>query len=302
MYIAAKDRKLIPAIDNFPEKTSKGNSIDNQSASGIEGPTKKQPEPMQVRFTKSKDGVITDSATGLEWYVGPDQDTSWVEAKSWMESLTPTKGAWRMPTVPELKTLYQPGAGSNNMDPIFQLTGYWAWTGQIKDDSMAWGFSFKAGRGLWDRMDDAAHGRAFVVRSPKETSPVPQPINLRFTKTNEGVITDSFTGLDWYLGPDQNTNWNQAKAWTESLTVAGGGWRIPTVPELTALYQKGGGPNNMDPIFQTTGTWVWSGQIRDDLSAWCYSFRYGKKHWWVLDFAYNGRAFAVRSRQERTGR
>ena len=45
--------------------------------------------------------------------------------------------------------------------------------------------------------------------------------------------------LDWYVGPNRDNNWHQAKAWTENLTVAGGGWRMPTVPELKAIYQKG---------------------------------------------------------------
>jgi hypothetical protein len=126
---------------------------------------------------------------------------------------------------------------------------------------------------------------------------VTQPVKARFTKTKDGVITDSATGLEWYLGSNHNINWDDAKDWTESLAAAGGGWRMPTVSELKAIYQKGSSPTNFDPIFQTTGTWVWSGQLRDDSSAYCYSFRYGKEHWWRLDFSYNGRAFAVRERK-----
>ena len=32
-------------------------------------------------------GVVIDTETGLEWYVGPDRDTTWHEARSWVESL-----------------------------------------------------------------------------------------------------------------------------------------------------------------------------------------------------------------------
>jgi hypothetical protein len=91
---------------------------------------------------------------------------------------------------------------------------------------------------------------------------------MRFTKAHNGVITDHVTGLEWYVGPNHDNNWHEAKAWTEHLTVAGGGWRMPTVPELKALYQKGASPYNMDPLFQTTGVWVWSGQLNDAISAW----------------------------------
>ncbi len=45
----------------------------------------------------------------------------------------------------------------------------------------------------------------------------------RFTKAENGVITDRTTGLEWYVAPDRDYNWHQAKAWVDNLTVAGGG-------------------------------------------------------------------------------
>lgn len=129
-----------------------------------------------------------------------------------------------------------------------------------------------------------------------------RPVKTRFTKAKDGVISDSATGLEWYVGPDGDTNWNQAKSWTESLTVAGGGWRMPTIPELKAIYQQGAGRNNIDPIFQTTDTWVWSGQrggasSEGYPSAGYFGFSYGKWGWVGLGAAVDGRAFAVRSRR-----
>ena len=37
------------------------------------------------RYTVSREGVITDTTTGLQWYVGPDKDTNWNQAKSWLK-------------------------------------------------------------------------------------------------------------------------------------------------------------------------------------------------------------------------
>ncbi len=103
-----------------------------------------------------------------------------------------------------------------------------------------------------------------------------KPVQPRFTKADNGVITDSVTGLDWYVGPNADNNWHEAKAWTESLTVAGGGWRLPTVPELQGIYQKGPPPVNMDPLFQAQGG---LGLVRAD----------GRNAWSVWGFAfYNG--------------
>ena len=119
----------------------------------------------------------------------------------------------------------------------------------------------------------------------------------RFTKAENGVITDSLTGLEWYVGPNQDNNWHQAKAWVENLTVAGGGWRLPTVPELKALYQKGASPTNMDPVFQTTRVWVWSGQLNNAWSAWGFAFYNGLEGWHSMNYGYGRLAFAVRSRR-----
>ena len=114
----------------------------------------------------------------------------------------------------------------------------------------------------WDKQ--SALMRLKVESGPEGlTNMLPGPIEIIFAKAKNGVITDSATCLDWYVGPDQGTDWNQVKAGTENLTAARGGWGMPTVPELKALYQFGVGPNNMDPILQTTGTWVWSGHLKN---------------------------------------
>jgi hypothetical protein len=132
----------------------------------------------------------------------------------------------------------------------------------------------------------------------------PEPVTTRFTKAKDGVINDRDTGLQWYVGPDRSTPWNEAKAWSESLTVAGGGWRMPTIAALKALYQKGASPNNLDPVFQITSPRVWPGQMTGKLSpkgapfAWAFLFDYGKESdLLVSDSLKAQRAFAVRARR-----
>jgi hypothetical protein len=115
----------------------------------------------------------------------------------------------------------------------------------------------------------------------------------RFTKAENGVITDHTTGLDWYVG--RENNWHQAKAWVENLNVAGGGWRLPTVAELKALYQPGASANNMDPLFHTTVVWAWSGELHNSWSVWGYAFYNGLEGWHSMSYG-NGRlALAVRA-------
>jgi hypothetical protein len=123
--------------------------------------------PAKTRFTKAPNGVITDSATGLEWYVGLDRDTTWRYAKSWVEQRKEGGGGWRMPTIAELKTLYQPGADPKNMDPIFQTTGRWVWSGQVDDEKNYYVlyFDFFGGAEIRTWPGNAENHRAFAVRS-----------------------------------------------------------------------------------------------------------------------------------------
>jgi hypothetical protein len=119
----------------------------------------------------------------------------------------------------------------------------------------------------------------------------------RFTKAENGVITDHATGLEWYVCPKPDNNWHEAKAWTENLTVAGGGWRMPTVAELKAIYQKDASPTNLDPLFQAAGVWAWSGQRNNAWSAWGYAFYNGLEGWHSMNYGRGRQAFAVRSRR-----
>jgi hypothetical protein len=133
------------------------------------------------------------------------------------------------------------------------------------------------------------------------------PVKTRFTKAANGVMSDSTTGLEWYVGPNRDTDWNQANDWTQSLAAAGGGWRMPTIPELKTLYQPGAGPNNVDPIFHTTGKLVWSSQTINAYTAGAFDFYSGEERWPSLmnhpsipvseRTRRNYRAFAVRSRR-----
>jgi hypothetical protein len=113
----------------------------------------------------------------------------------------------------------------------------------------------------------------------------------------KGVVLDETAGLEWYAGPDRDTNWRQAKYWVENLKVAGGGWRMPTRYELQTLYQKDAGTRNMTPLLKTTGWWVWSGETGGSSSAWYFGFGLGNGHWNDRDDSHNTRGFAVRSRR-----
>ena len=109
-------------------------------------------------------GVVYDNETGLEWYAGPDQGTSWEEARSWVTGLDAVGGRWRMPTRKELQTLYHIGDGVNNITYLLYNSGFWIWAGQTRDSASKWIFSFSFGGEGWAGQAPVDGGRAIAVR------------------------------------------------------------------------------------------------------------------------------------------
>ena len=123
----------------------------------------------------------------------------------------------------------------------------------------------------------------------------------RYEKYDNGIVHDTVTELEWYTGPDKSMTWYQTKDWVESLRVAGGGWRMPTIKELRALYQTGFGTNNLTPLITMTGWMVWSEEywrrgVRRSSDARYFAFSGGYETQTNRNYADDGtRAFAVRS-------
>ena len=111
--------------------------------------------------------IVWDKQTDLEWLTGPDKDTTWEEAKAWVKNLRLGGGGWRMPTLNELKELYEKGLGERNMSPLLKSTGWWAWSGKAKDSSYATAFNFRFGLKHWYSCG-SADLRAFAVRPRRD--------------------------------------------------------------------------------------------------------------------------------------
>jgi hypothetical protein len=111
-----------------------------------------------------------------------------------------------------------------------------------------------------------------------------------------GVVFDTDSGLEWYAGPHRGMSWIEAKKWVTGLDAFGGGWRMPEQNELDAVRRIGDGVNNITPLLNTSGYWIWTGQTKDSSSRWIFSFSYGGEGWNGQAPADGGRAIAVRIR------
>jgi hypothetical protein len=182
---------------------------------------------------------------------------------------------------------------------------------------------------LKDRSPSATGGQAPAPDAVAQTAPAaanPAPpvptatpldpgVRKRYTTAPCGSIHDARTNLEWFVGPDRNTTWHEAERWTAALSACGGGWQMPTVRQLQALYDDqstagtghltGGRrfPARMDPAFAAIGggSWVWA---RDAIgeSGRTFNFNQGvavaiRRDNTILAI----RAFAVRVRPAATG-
>ena len=115
-------------------------------------------------------GIVLNKRTSLEWLAGPDENTTWDQADTWIENVKNGsvglggKG-WRFPTIKELQSLYKKGVGSRNMTPLLKTTGWRVWSGETKGSSEARYFAFNNGYSFWDGRSYSSNDRAFAVRS-----------------------------------------------------------------------------------------------------------------------------------------
>ena len=122
-------------------------------------------------YVEYKNGIVRDTKTGLEWIAGPDRDTNWNEAKSWVKTLDFDGGGWKMPSIGQLKTLYKKDADKRNKTPLLKTTGWWVWSRQIKHKNTSvrcYGFDF-GHEGFLDPRDSGTM-RAFAVRFRKKST------------------------------------------------------------------------------------------------------------------------------------
>ncbi len=106
----------------------------------------KQEESSKLRLTDNNDGTISDPESGLLWtkkdsYADLGKCLTWQESMDYVEKLnTANFSDWRMPTIKELATLYDP-TKENNMawdhNPDYPLaldekfadgSAYWFWS------------------------------------------------------------------------------------------------------------------------------------------------------------------------------
>ncbi len=134
----------------------------------------------QERFIDNKDGTVTDTMLNVMWAKNDNLgDIDWRQAEKWVRytfpyTLSVTYPNWRMPTLDELKTLYNSKASYKGYETdcgqnvkifsIFELSCGWVWASEVKFISARL-FNFHRGYSYTDRVSKYKAYRVLAVRN-----------------------------------------------------------------------------------------------------------------------------------------
>jgi hypothetical protein len=121
------------------------------------------------RFVNNGDGTVTDTKTGLMWSAKDNGiHINWTNARSYCQSYSGGDHKdWRMPTLAELKTLYEPVIQTDRGYHITSSVGITAescWASETRGTEAA-RFNFTYGQEYWLRQSHSGAGRVLPVRS-----------------------------------------------------------------------------------------------------------------------------------------
>lgn len=115
----------------------------------------------------------------------------------------------------------------------------------------------------------------------------PGPAAMR--DRGEGVLEQVRTGLSWTQRDNgHDIGWNDAQRYCQTLTTAGGGWRLPSIVELREIYDENLPSKDCTPpgyanwtcevhaLFSVTSAFYWSGEQNRAGRAWDVSLDDGK--------------------------
>lgn len=101
---------------------------------------------------------------------------------------------------------------------------------------------------------------------------------------SDGVLEQAHSGLQWRQRDNgRDVSWQEARDYCGSLSVAGGGWQLPTASELQSLYDPndsatascGGSTCKVSALFELSSPYYWTNNEAGGDSAWYVSLEHG---------------------------
>ncbi len=231
------------------------------------------PEPLQSQ----PDGTAVDSLTGLHWQSAPPPAAlSQAAAAASCDALElGGHRDWRLPTVAELQSLvdysrHHP-ALPQTLAAATDAGEFWS---LVERNSLGWTVEFE--RGQVRQRPRHQPWRVRCVRSERPDSP---KATDRFSFKNKETAADALLGLEWLRPVAVNTyTLPSTVGWCSKLSASGGGWRVPTLRQLSSLVHRSSPWGTVDSsVFGGNLSTIWSYTISadDPTYAWTVDFSNG---------------------------
>ena len=115
----------------------------------------------------------------------------------------------------------------------------------------------------------------------------------RFSRSDEGIVTDHKTGLQWQDDYNNNNEEIKTAKWIDAIDYcknlmlgSSNDWRLPNIRELLSIVDHSRYDPAIDPIFQyTVSDYYWSSTtyVGYTGAAWDVWFYYGYSNGWNKD-------------------
>ena len=122
-----------------------------------------------------RQGLIDDPQAGLQWVRAPDRGMDWNEADDYVKKLSFAGGGWRLPTMSELRSLYERfNSGNGLLGVEFGVGNSWVWSSDFCGSFLNARYSTYYSTKMDSRMSNCllrdggnGKGRVLAVRTKK---------------------------------------------------------------------------------------------------------------------------------------
>jgi hypothetical protein len=232
--------------------------------------------------------TVFDKTTGLMWHRAVAQSTMYHSAalSHCFDSRIGGFADWRLPTRLELLSILDYGEATNLTDAtVFPnppaspaSTRMWSASVDGTDPAKRWYVDGDDGT-LGSGVPGSFQYNVRCVRLGRSGRDAPR------YDVASGTAYDPRTGLTWQQGMRATTTiLSEAQNYCQTLTLAGGGWRLPSIRELHTLFdESAAAPPLWDQsVFQISGGAysLWSGTLRTNPADRNYivDFNYGNSY------------------------
>ena len=230
--------------------------------------------------------TVLDTVTGLLWQVTDGGEMTFVQAKTYCDTLTLGGYTdWRLPNPHEAFSILNHDVTNPAIDVnYFTKTAaeyWWSGTQQVGDPSKVWCTNAGGGIGNHPISETISAGGAkkFHVRAVRDVQ-APKTIQTQWVQTNQ-MVYDSLTQFYWtpFLSSDTLT-WEQALTYAEQLIHAGySDWRLPNIKELQSINDESrSNPSVSTVVFPQVGVksiWSSSSLPNQTTKAWYLDTKFG---------------------------